>query len=79
MPAESAAQRKAAGVALAAKRGQQPKSSLRGASRGMFKSMTSAELADFASKPRTTKEVIGDHPSAGGNPHPKRKHRKAKK
>ncbi len=78
MPARSKDQQQAAGAALAAKRGQQPVSKLRGASRSMFKSMTAAELADFARTPRTTREVIGDHPAAG-NPHPKRKHRKHKK
>jgi len=33
----------------------------------MLKSMTSAELADFASSPRTTKEVIGNQPSASSS------------
>ncbi len=44
MPAKSAAQQKAAGAALSAKRGDTPKSSLKGASRGMEKSMTEKEL-----------------------------------
>ena len=81
MPAESAAQRRAAGAALAVSRGQAPKSGLKGASRSMLKSMTSAELADFASSPRTTKEVIGQHPSAGSSHKTghKSKHRKHKK
>jgi hypothetical protein len=49
MPAKSKAQQKAAGAALAAKRGEQPKQSLVGASREMAKSMTEAELEDLAS------------------------------
>ena len=81
MPAKSSQQQKAAGAALAVSRGQAPKSSLKGASRGMLKSMTPAELADFASSPRTTKEVIGKHPSAGSSHKSdhKSKHRKPKK
>ena len=77
MPAESKKQQEAAGAALAVKRGQAPLSSLKGAARGMHKSMSAAQLADFAKTPRTTKEVIGGHPAAG-NPHPKKK-RRAKK
>jgi len=81
MPAERAEQRRAAGAALAVKRGQAPASGLKGASRSMLKSMTSAELADFASSPRTTKEVIGNHPSASSSHKSghKSKHKKAKK
>ncbi|KKM10165.1 hypothetical protein LCGC14_1722080 [marine sediment metagenome] len=78
MPAESEPQRQAAGAALAVKRGQAPRSKLRGASRSMFNSMTVAQLADFASKPRTTREVIGEYHSEG-NPHPKRKSKRHKK
>ena len=48
MPAKSKAQQKAAGAALAAKRGDMPKSKLKGASREMEKSMSEAELEDFA-------------------------------
>jgi hypothetical protein len=40
MPAKSQAQQKAAGAALAAKRGEVPKAKLKGASRGMYESMT---------------------------------------
>ncbi|WP_320195237.1 DUF3008 family protein [Agrobacterium rosae] len=40
MPAKSKAQQKAAGAALAAKRGDMPKSRLQGASKTMAKSMT---------------------------------------
>jgi len=48
MPARSKAQQKAAGAALAAKRGDMPKSKLKGASREMEASMTEKELHDFA-------------------------------
>lgn len=51
MKAQSEAQQKAAGAALAAKRGDLPKSELRGASREMFDTMTEAELEDMASTP----------------------------
>jgi len=49
MPATSKAQQKAAGAALAAKRGDQPKSKLRGASKQMEESMTEKQLEEFAS------------------------------
>lgn len=49
MPAKSKAQQKAAGAALSAKRGDTPKSELRGASKEMYKSMSEKELEDFAS------------------------------
>lgn len=48
MPATSKAQQKAAGAALAAKRGEIPKSRLRGSSKEMEKSMTEKELEEFA-------------------------------
>lgn len=48
MPARSAAQQKAAGAALSAKRGDTPKSKLKGASKQMLESMTEAELKAFA-------------------------------
>ncbi|WP_026180701.1 DUF3008 family protein [Henriciella marina] len=48
MPAKSKAQQKAAGAALAAKRGDMPKSKLKGASKEMEESMSEAELEDFA-------------------------------
>jgi hypothetical protein len=48
MPAKSKQQQKAAGAALAAKRGEQPKSKLRGASRQMVQSMSEAELEKMA-------------------------------
>ena len=48
MPAKSAAQQKAAGAALSAKRGDTPKSKLKGASRQMEESMTEKQLEEFA-------------------------------
>lgn len=52
MPAVSKAQQKAAGAALSAKRGETPKSALKGASKEMAKSMTEKELKDFAKTKR---------------------------
>lgn len=52
MPAKSKAQQKAAGAALAAKRGEAAKSKLKGASREMYESMTEAELEEFAATKR---------------------------
>ena len=49
MPAKSKAQQKAAGAALSAKRGDTPKSELRGALKEMYDSMSEKELEDFAS------------------------------
>ncbi|NBW12616.1 MAG: DUF3008 family protein [Caulobacteraceae bacterium] len=48
MPAKSAAQQKAAGAALSARRGETPKSKLRGASKSMAESMTEKQLEEFA-------------------------------
>ena len=44
MPAKSAAQQKAAGAALAAKRGETPESKLKGASKHMEQSMSEKQL-----------------------------------
>ncbi|WP_295806742.1 DUF3008 family protein [uncultured Nitratireductor sp.] len=52
MPAKSKAQQKAAGAALAAKRGEMPKSELQGASREMYESMSEAELEELAETSR---------------------------
>ncbi|WP_446653010.1 DUF3008 family protein [Blastomonas sp.] len=52
MPAKSKAQQKAAGAALAAKRGDAPKKSLKGASKQMEESMSEKELEDLASTKR---------------------------
>lgn len=59
MPAKSERQRKAAGAALSAKRGEQSKKSLRGASKGMVESMTEDELEELASKPDGDKDKKG--------------------
>ncbi len=48
MPAKSAAQQKAAGAALSAKRGDTPKSELKGASKSMAKSMSEKQLEELA-------------------------------
>ena len=48
MPAKSKAQQKAAGAALSAKRGDTKKSELKGASKGMYESMSEKQLEDFA-------------------------------
>ena len=55
MPAKSASQQKAAGAALAAKRGDAKKSDLKGASKSMEKSMTEKELEDLAATKRKGK------------------------
>lgn len=52
MPAKSKAQQKAAGAALAAKRGDIPKKDLKGSSRDMAKSMSEKQLEDIASTKR---------------------------
>jgi hypothetical protein len=52
MPAKSKKQQMAAGAALAAKRGKRSKRSLKGASRGMYKSMSKKELRDIAKTKR---------------------------
>ena len=55
MPAKSAAQQKAAGAALSAKRGKTSVSKLRGASKSMYKSMSKRQLDEFASTKRKGK------------------------
>ena len=55
MPAKSAAQQKAAGAALSAKRGDTPKSKLKGASKQMVESMTETQLEEFAHTKRKGK------------------------
>jgi hypothetical protein len=64
MPAKSAAQQKAAGAALSAKRGETPKSKLKGASKSML-SMSEKALEDFAHTQRKDKpEHVGDKSKA---------------
>ena len=50
--AGSKKQQMAAGAALAAKRGDKPKSQLKGASKGMMESMSEKELHEMASTKR---------------------------
>jgi len=60
MPAKSKAQQKAAGAALAAKRGEVKKSKLKGASRQMADSMSETELRKMAKTKRKGKpERVG--------------------
>ena len=55
MPAKSGAQQKAAGAALSAKRGETPKSKLKGAAKSMEESMSEKQLEEFASTKRKGK------------------------
>jgi hypothetical protein len=52
MPARSKKQQMAAGAALAAKRGKRSKSSLKGPSKQMEKSMSEKQLKEFAETKR---------------------------
>jgi aconitase B len=58
MPAQSKAQQRAAGAALAAKRGEVDPKTLAEASRDMYDSMTEDELEELAS---TKLEGLPDH------------------
>jgi len=58
MPAKSKAQQKAAGAALAAKRGEQKVSELKGASRSMYDSMSEEQLEEFA---ETKRKSLPEH------------------
>jgi hypothetical protein len=55
MPAKSAAQQKAAGAALSAKRGETPQSELKGTARSMMESMSEEQLEELAHAKRTGK------------------------
>lgn len=55
MPAKSKAQQKAAGAALSAKRGDTPKSKLKGPSKQMASSMSEKELEKMAGTKRKGK------------------------
>lgn len=55
MPAKSGAQQKAAGAGLSAKRGDTPRSELKGPSKSMEKSMSEEELKKMASTKRKGK------------------------
>ena len=61
MPATSKAQQKAAGAALAAKRGEIKKSELYGASKEMYESMTEKQLEEFA---ETKRKGLPEHKKA---------------
>jgi len=50
MPAQSKQQRQAAGMALAAKRGQTDPDTLKGAAKEMYKSMGKKQLREYAEK-----------------------------
>jgi hypothetical protein len=52
MPAKSKSQQKVFGMALAAKRGDVPVESLRGAAKHLYKTMTEAQLAEYAQTER---------------------------
>lgn len=54
MPAKSKKQQMAAGAALAAKKGEKSKGSLRGASKSMYSSMSKSELEKMAHAKRTS-------------------------
>ncbi len=61
MPATSKAQQKAAGAALSAKRGDAPRSKLKGASKSMVETMSEKQLEELASTKRKGKpEHAGD-------------------
>lgn len=61
MPAKSAAQQKAAGAALSAKRGEIPRSELKGASKSMASSMSEKQLEALAHTKRKSKpDHVGD-------------------
>ncbi|MEQ8479082.1 MAG: DUF3008 family protein [Hoeflea sp.] len=53
MKAASKAQQKAAGAALAAKRGEEKVENLQGASKEMYETMSEDELDEMASTPRS--------------------------
>ena len=55
MPAKSKAQQQAAGAALSAKRGERKVSSLKGASKSMYDSMSKRQLDEMASSERKGK------------------------
>lgn len=58
MPATSKAQQKAAGAALAAKRGETKPKDLKGAASDMYRSMTEKELEELA---HTKHDALPEH------------------
>jgi hypothetical protein len=77
MPAKSQAQQKAAGAALAAKRGERPRSKLKGASKEMVESMTEQQLdaaqgqAGARPEPALTACPAAHHPSSEASTAPR--------
>lgn len=68
MPAKSQAQQKAAGAALAAKRGQTAVKDLYGAALEMFHSMSESELEELAQVPASkTREQLPEHSTTNGS------------
>ena len=59
MPAKSKRQRSAAGMALAAKRGDISPKELKGAAKQMYESMSEKQLRDFAKKSKGKKTKKG--------------------
>jgi hypothetical protein len=64
MPAKSGAQQKAAGAALAAKRGERKASSLKGASRSMYESISENDLDEMTSTARGSFLSVSSHSRA---------------
>lgn len=60
MPANSKAQQKAAGAALAAKRGEMEKDNLKGALKSMYETMSESELEELA---ETKRKGLPEHKS----------------
>lgn len=80
MPAKSKAQQKAAGAALAAKRGDAKRADLKGASKQMYDSMSEKQLDDFASTKRKGKpDYAPDSPIPAKKAKRKRAAKKAAK
>jgi uncharacterized protein DUF3008 len=79
MPAKSAAQQKAAGAALSAKRGKTSPSTLRGASSSMYKSMSERQLDEFASTKRKGKPAHAAKSRSSTSKSPARKKPTARK
>jgi hypothetical protein len=73
MPAKSGAQQKAAGAALAAKRGKTSPSKLKGASKSMYKSMSERQLDEFASTKRKGKPKHASKSATSSRKSPSRK------
>lgn len=80
MPAKSKAQQKAAGAALAAKRGDAKRKDLKGASKQMYDSMSEKQLDEFASTKRKGKpDYVEDSPIPAKKAKRKRAAKKAAK